>query len=215
MTPRMRKRFNQRDRQNPTSGCEFSPDIAKYVLANQSICSYYIRKENNIMETFGQRFQRLRKAKNLTQEDIASKIGITAQSVSKWENDLSAPDINILLELADILGVSVEELLGRESHKVTIVKNNFDDRKAILRIVVDDSDGDNVRINFPIALGEALIGKVCQSAIEDKEILDQIHFAQIFELIRNGTVGQILEVHSADGDHVTIFVDYQDEDKAD
>ena len=104
MAPRMRKRFNQRDRQNPASGCEFSPDIAKYVLANQSICSYYIRKENNIMETFGQRFQRLRKAKNLTQEDIASKIGITAQSVSKWENDLSAPDINILLELADILG---------------------------------------------------------------------------------------------------------------
>ena len=77
------------------------------------------------METFGQRFQRLRKAKNLTQEDIASKIGITAQSVSKWENDLSAPDINILLELADILGVSVEELLGRESHKVTKVKNNL------------------------------------------------------------------------------------------
>ncbi len=163
------------------------------------------------METFGQRFQRLRKEKNLTQEDIASKIGITAQSVSKWENDLSAPDISILLELADILGVSVEELLGREVNKVTKVENNFDYKKAILRIVVDDSDGDNVRINFPIALGETLIGNICKSTVKNKEILDQINFDQIFELIRNGTVGQILEVKSADGDNVSIFVDYQNE----
>lgn len=163
------------------------------------------------METFGQRFQRLRKEKNLTQEDIASKIGITAQSVSKWENDLSAPDISILLELADILGVSVEELLGREVNKVTKVENNFDYKKAILRIVVDDSDGYNVRINFPIALGETLIGNICKSTVKNKEILDQINFDQIFELIRNGTVGQILEVKSADGDNVSIFVDYQNE----
>lgn len=163
------------------------------------------------METFGQRFQRLRKEKNLTQEDIASKIGITAQSVSKWENDLSAPDISILLELADILGVSVEKLLGREVNKVTKVENNFDYKKAILRIVVDDSDGDNVRINFPIALGETLIGNICKSTVKNKEILDQINFDQIFELIRNGTVGQILEVKSADGDNVSIFVDYQNE----
>lgn len=40
-------------------------------------------------ETFGQRFVRLRKEKGFTQEDIASKINISAQAVSKWENDIS------------------------------------------------------------------------------------------------------------------------------
>lgn len=38
-------------------------------------------------ETFGQRFQRMRKNANLTQEDVATKLNITAQAVSKWENE--------------------------------------------------------------------------------------------------------------------------------
>ena len=65
-------------------------------------------------ETFGQRLSRLRKEKGMTQEEIASKITISPQAVSKWENDISSPDILVLSNLADILGVSVDELLGRE-----------------------------------------------------------------------------------------------------
>ena len=53
-------------------------------------------------ETFGQRFARLRKRQGLKQEEIASKVNISAQAVSKWENDLSAPDIMILPLLSDI-----------------------------------------------------------------------------------------------------------------
>jgi len=71
-----------------------------------------------IKETFGQRFARLRKAKGLTQEAVASKLNISGQAVSKWENDLSAPDISILPDLADILGISVDALLGREKDDV-------------------------------------------------------------------------------------------------
>ena len=47
--------------------------------------------------------------------DIAKRIIISPQAVSKWENDLSSPDILVLSSLADILGVSVDELLGHES----------------------------------------------------------------------------------------------------
>lgn len=65
-------------------------------------------------ESFGQRLARLRKEKGYTQEDIASKITISPQAVSKWENDVSSPDILVLSSLADILGVSVDVLLGRE-----------------------------------------------------------------------------------------------------
>ena len=61
-------------------------------------------------ETFGQRFARLRKSKGYTQEQIADKVNISYQAVSKWENDISSPDISILGELANILGVTIDEL---------------------------------------------------------------------------------------------------------
>lgn len=84
-------------------------------------------------ETFGQRFQRMRKNANLTQEDVATKLNITAQAVSKWENDVSAPDISVLVELSDILGVSLDELLGKE--RETRVQMS-PDKKSIDKMVL-------------------------------------------------------------------------------
>ena len=63
-------------------------------------------------ETLGKRIAMLRKEKGLTQEQLAEKVGVSAQAVSKWENDVSCPDITLLPLLADILGVTVDELLG-------------------------------------------------------------------------------------------------------
>ena len=63
-------------------------------------------------ETLGKRIAMLRKEKGLTQEQLAEKVGVSAQAVSKWENDVSCPDITLLPLLGDILGVTVDELLG-------------------------------------------------------------------------------------------------------
>lgn len=54
----------------------------------------------------------IRRLKGLTQTEVASYVGVTAQAVSKWERGVSCPDIAILDDLADILGISVSELLG-------------------------------------------------------------------------------------------------------
>ena len=88
-------------------------------------------------ETFGQRLQRLRKEKGLTQEELANEIGISPQAVSKWENDISTPDIFILSQLADILGVSVDELLGKEAPKQ---EDKSDDEDFVESEVIDDED---------------------------------------------------------------------------
>lgn len=64
--------------------------------------------------TLGKRITANRKRLGLTQDQLAEKLGITAQAVSKWENDLSCPDISILPRLADIFGISTDALLGRE-----------------------------------------------------------------------------------------------------
>ena len=53
----------------------------------------------------------LRKEKGMTQLELAEKMGVTDKAVSKWERDLSCPDINSLPNLAEILGVTVDELM--------------------------------------------------------------------------------------------------------
>lgn len=56
--------------------------------------------------------KRLRKARGLSQEDLAARLHVTRQTISKWENALSVPDAAVLIRLAEILEVSVGELLG-------------------------------------------------------------------------------------------------------
>ena len=73
-------------------------------------------------QTLGQKIFELRKAKNMTQLELANQLNITDKAVSKWERDISCPDINTFPKLAEILGVSVDELLqanafGKENNK--------------------------------------------------------------------------------------------------
>ena len=62
-------------------------------------------------ETLGATIASLRKEKGMTQLELAEKMGVTDKAVSKWERDLSCPDISSLPKLAEIFGVSVDELM--------------------------------------------------------------------------------------------------------
>ena len=79
------------------------------------------------METLGKRIVANRKRLGLTQDQLAEKLGVTAQAVSKWENDQSCPDITMLPKLADLFGVSTDQLLGREPeapvHEAEVVED--------------------------------------------------------------------------------------------
>lgn len=61
----------------------------------------------------GKMIQELRKKRNITQEDLAAQLGITAAAVSKWENGYTLPDILMLCAIADLFEVTTDELLGR------------------------------------------------------------------------------------------------------
>lgn len=62
-------------------------------------------------QTLGARIAELRKQQGMTQLDLAGKLGVTDKAVSKWERDLSCPDIHSLPVLAEVLGVTVEDLM--------------------------------------------------------------------------------------------------------
>ncbi len=63
-------------------------------------------------QTLGKRIIENRKRLGLTQDKLAERLGVTAQAVSKWENDQSCPDITTLPKLAEIFGITTDELLG-------------------------------------------------------------------------------------------------------
>lgn len=70
------------------------------------------RKDDRMKEqTLGAMIAALRKEKGMTQLDLAQQLGVTDKAVSKWERDLSCPDVNSLPKLAEILGVTVDELM--------------------------------------------------------------------------------------------------------
>lgn len=62
-------------------------------------------------QTFGNMIATLRKERGMTQLELAEKMGVTDKAVSKWERDLSFPDVNTLPKLAEIFDVTVDELM--------------------------------------------------------------------------------------------------------
>ena len=75
------------------------------------------------MNTMGSRIAARRKEKGMTQEELAAKLGVSAQAVSKWENDLSSPDTIHLIRLADVLDTEVEFLAtGKTAELETVEK---------------------------------------------------------------------------------------------
>ncbi len=162
-----------------------------------------------MQETFGQRFQRFRKNACLTQEDVAVKLNITSQAVSKWENDISAPDISAFAELSDILGVTLNELLGKRAETSFLPEQKRKDiNNMFFRINVLSKDGDKVKVNIPLALAKAFLDSGADMPqIQGKDVLNNVDFKQIFSLIEQGVVGKMVEVESKDGDFVEVWVE--------
>lgn len=64
--------------------------------------------------TLGNKIAQCRKAMNITQDTLAQQLGVSNQAVSKWESDQCCPDVMLLPKLADIFGITIDELFGRE-----------------------------------------------------------------------------------------------------
>ena len=167
--------------------------------------------------TIGLRIAALRRKKSLKQDDLAQMLGISPQAVSKWENDQTCPDISLLPKLAEILGVTVDELLtGKNASQQTVQLVPEGERKELkdmmLRVIVDSEAGDKVRVNLPMALVQLALemgmempqvkGHPALENINLKEMLEQV-----LEMVRYGVVGNLVEVKTADGDVVHIFVE--------
>ena len=84
----------------------------------------------------------LRKEKNLTQEALAGKFGVTQRSVSRWENGTTMPDISLIIELADFYDVDIRDLLRGERKS----ENMDTDMKETLEMVAEYTEADKAKI---------------------------------------------------------------------
>lgn len=163
--------------------------------------------------TLGQKIAQQRKAKGLTQEALAEALGVTAQAVSKWENDLTCPDITLLPKLAQLLETSIDALLANEDIKPqTAVLLPVDERKNLddmfFRVYVNSHSGDKVKVNLPMALVRVAVELgIEMPQVSGNEALKNIDFTKLFEMVERGVIGKLVEVESADGDIVEIVVE--------
>lgn len=162
-------------------------------------------------ETLGQKIARLRKEKNYTQEDLAKKFNVSTQAVSKWENDLSAPDISILKDLAKTLGVTIDYLLSNETEEVVnfIPKEERKNiNKMILKIKILSNDGSKINVNLPMPIIIACVNSgINPPTINGSDTLNSIDFKEIINLIEQGVVGEVVNIESDDGSIIKVFVE--------
>lgn len=165
-------------------------------------------------QTLGSRIAELRRKKNMTQEELANALGVTPQAVSKWENDLSCPDITLLPQLARLFGVTTDELLGNQSQPETALlpeERRKPIKDMVLRVIVNSHGGDKVRVNLPMSLVQVGIKMGMQmpevAGSGAAEAMKSIDIEQIMALVEQGVIGKLVEVESAEGDIVEVFVE--------
>ena len=163
--------------------------------------------------TLGTRIAALRREKEWKQDELAEKLGVSPQAVSKWENAQTCPDISLLPLLAKILGVSVDELLtGKKEEAPAVRMLPENERKDIgammLRIVATSANGDVARVNLPLAIIEvAMDSGLNLSQFSGNEALKNIDLSRIMNMVRQGAIGNLVEVAGADGDRAQVFVE--------
>lgn len=81
-------------------------------------------------QTLGVMIASIRKERGMTQLELAEKMGVTDKAVSKWERDLSCPDVSSIPQLVEILGVSVDELM--QVKDITKETSSQDNIKGII-----------------------------------------------------------------------------------
>lgn len=95
----------------------------------------------------GEKLFELRKSKNLTQDDVAEKLNVTRQTVSKWETNQSTPDFDKIVPLCDLYGISPNELLKgeKEDNEVENTKNDnsFDLNEASKHLFTRGKDDED------------------------------------------------------------------------
>ena len=162
-------------------------------------------------KTIGKKLYDLRKQSGFTQDYVAEKLGVSAQAVSKWENDIACPDIMTLPNIAELYGITIDELFKNEEiqSKVKYEKTEkVNENELVLRVYVDTAQGDDIKVNLPYVLVKELInvGKDISGVFAGVD-LSEVNFESIFKMVELGALGEIVTVKTQNGDDIRVVVE--------
>ena len=188
-----------------------------------------------MQESIGRRIAQRRLAKGMTQERLAREMGVSAQAVSKWENDLNYPDVTLLAPLARLLETTVDELLTGAAASADAPADGAADaaaasepaaattptaadptsrpstasKNAWVHIqVTGGREGDNVDVSIPLSIVKfAANVALAQPAIANNTALEGFDLEAILRAVEEGELGTIVDVTDHDeGERVRIWV---------
>ena len=105
-------------------------------------------------EKIGKFIANLRKEKNMTQQELAKKLGVTDRAISKWENGRGLPDYSLLQDLCDTLSISINELFSGEKISKEDYKTKAEENMSKL---INDNYSEKKKINWIIAISVAIV----------------------------------------------------------
>ena len=167
-------------------------------------------EETPEVQTLGMRISEERKKHGYTQEEFSQKLNVTAQAVSKWENDLSCPDIQLLPQISKLLDISIDELLtGKdkktEEHDSSEKPQKTDNLRLQIHVISPNKRPTDVTLPMSMVKRLSKIGNGISGVIGGTS-LGQEQLEQILELIEDGAVGELLNVTAEDGTEVVIEI---------
>ena len=176
------------------------------------IATQFVRME----KTIGKKLHELRKQSGFTQDYVAEKLGVSAQAVSKWENDIACPDIMTLPNIASLYGITIDELFKNEEVQSNVkyeVPEQINEDDLMLRVYVDTFSGDKVKVSLPYPIVKefvkagknisAVVGGTVVSGVD----LTGVDFDAILKMVSNGILGEIVNVQTQNNDVVRVVVE--------
>lgn len=167
-------------------------------------------------KTIGKKLYELRKQSGFTQDYVAEKLGVSAQAVSKWENDIACPDIMTLPSIAQLYGITIDELFNNDDIQSNVKyekPEQINEEDLVLRVYVDTVHGDKIKVTLPylvvkefVKAGKnisAVVGGTVVSGVD----LSVIDFDLIFGMVANGVLGEIVNVQTQNNDIVRVVVE--------
>ncbi len=156
------------------------------------------------MQYSGKAIARARKAKNMTQMELADALNISYQAVSNWERGVSMPDISKLPELSELLGISIDDILGKNS--------------AVIKDVLNDGDFSAATVEEVVEAAPLLRPSQLEKVVEEMEKnIDWKEIFEVLEYLSEDFIDELFRRAADDGDVEAVkkLLDYTDEDVID
>ena len=169
-----------------------------------------------------------RTAKNMTQMELADKLGVSFQAVSNWERGASMPDISKLSDLSEILSISISDLLGSEDKSSISVEKVIEKEDLEISELIDvapivppktieetvKEKKSKVKVDELVALAPFLSSKALSELVEDLEVEDVSSLVALAPFLEEETLSILLNKHEiTDSDDLVAFAPFLDEDE--